>query len=69
MLARYHAPWSPNGEGMRWAMTPGMADFYRRSHLCKDRMVIAENRWEAALRILPNSGSPEAPQEYQDFKL
>lgn len=68
-LARDHAPWSPNGEGMRWAMAPGMADFYRRSHLCKDRMVIAENRWEAALRILPNSGSPEAPQDYQDFKL
>lgn len=67
VLAKWHAPWSPNKDGMRWAMSPGMADFYRRC-VSKDRLTLPESRWQAAVNFLPNSGSLEAAQDYVEYK-
>lgn len=71
VMAKAHAPWSPNVEGMRWAMRPGMGDFYRRSfHMCKDqRTIYDELLWANVLRTLPNSGSPEAPDDYREYDV
>lgn len=61
-LAAKHRPWSPNNEGMRWAMSPGMADFYRRCE-SKDKLTLPDTVWREAVQLLPNSG--DGPHEYQ----
>ena len=38
-IAAAHAPWDPEGEGMRWANSPGMEDHYRRCY-SKDKLTI-----------------------------
>lgn len=55
VMARHHAPWDVNGEGMRWACLKGMGDYYRRC-LSKDTIVIAPDRWDYVLRHIQNSG-------------
>lgn len=55
VMARHHAPWDVNGEGMRWACLKGMGDYYRRC-LSKDTIVIAPHQWDSVLKAIPNSG-------------
>ena len=31
-MAAIHSPWDPEGEGMQWACSSGMEDYYRRCH-------------------------------------
>lgn len=56
VMARHHAPWDVNGDGMRWACLKGMGDYYRR-YLSKDVLTLPESMWQQAVKTLPNSGA------------
>lgn len=49
-MAQKHAPWDPAGEGMGWASSDGMEDFYRRVH-SKDTRTVSS----AIARLVPTS--------------
>ncbi len=52
VLAKHHAPWDPEGQGMEWVRNIGAGnaeDYYRRC-LSKDEIIVAD------IKCIPNSG-------------
>lgn len=57
-LAEQHAPRDPDGQGMRWSLSSGMGNFYRRGE-SKDVIVLPENQ-RGIFNLFPSSdGGPD----------
>lgn len=63
-MAKDHAPWDVEGEGMKWASSEGMADHYRRCY--------SQHKFEVhpdcaqIFRQFPASHGTDAPQDYRE---